>query len=106
MKTKQYNTHIKCTVEEDAPIYESFIYINGTSTDKDNRVVSLSSYNKNDFKQIVNDLLIDRGVKIKKVEQLSEPHYVIDLDATRTDDLPYIILNLKDIESILHSKAG
>ncbi|MDE5573627.1 MAG: hypothetical protein K2H32_10010 [Muribaculaceae bacterium] len=105
MKT-QHNTYIKCTVEEDAPLYESFIYIDGANSDADNRVVSLSSYNKNDVEQIVNDLLINRCVKIKKVEKLSEPHYTIDLDATRTDDLPYIILKLKDIESFPHNEAG
>ncbi|MDE6352284.1 MAG: hypothetical protein K2K88_03975 [Muribaculaceae bacterium] len=106
MKTKHNNTYIKCTVEEDAPLYESFIYIDGVTPDKDNRNVSLSSCSKNDVEQIVNDLLINRSVKIKKVEELSEPRYAVDLDATRTDDLPYIIINIKDIETFPHSEAS
>lgn len=107
MKKQQYSTHIKCTVEEDAPLFESYIYINGANTDN---IVSLPpevfKNDKFDVEQIVNDLLLERGIRIKKVEQLSEPGYTLDLDATRTDDLPYIILNINDINSSLQNKAG
>ncbi len=107
MKNQQYNTHIKCTVEEDAPLFESYIYITGANPDN---IVSLPpevfNNDKFDVEQIVNDLLIDRGIKIKKVERLSEPGYMLDLEATRTDDLPYIILNINDINSSLQNKAG
>lgn len=107
MKKQQYSTHIKCTVEEDAPLFESFIYINGANADN---IVSLPpevfKSDRFDAEQIVNDLLLERGIKIKKVERLSEPNYALDLDATRTDDLPYIILNINEIDSSLHHKAG
>ena len=109
MKRNQYSTHIKCTVEEDAPLFESYIYINGATPETDNIVQlppEVFNNQKFDVEQIVNDLIIDRGLKIKKVEQLTEPLYALDLDATRTDDLPYIILNIKDIDLSLQNKAG
>lgn len=93
--------HIKCVFEEEAPLYESYIYLSGNRSSIENWIKEESGdefpeVNRQSIIEMVKNFFYLKGRKLMSIVPMLECSFDLDYATARIDDLPCLKYNFVD----------